>query len=106
MVINIVVIIAFVALAGIQLHVDKKEERRHKKVIQSNKEFKQAIEDFTHAIEKLEITEEQFNSQRRWMRGTMNELRSHGEKLEAHLTQFEDMQQKESYQTSLFKEDE
>lgn len=90
MVINIVVIIAFVALAGIQLHVDKKEESRHKKVIQSNKEFKQAIEDFTHAIERLEITEEQFTSQRRWMRGTMNALRHHEEKLDAHSKRLEE----------------
>lgn len=98
-------IVSVIAILIILEVYNRKEEKRHKEAIQGNKEFQRAIEDFTHAVERLEITEEQFNSQRRWMRGTMNSLKDHGEKLEAHLTQFEDMQQeKGSFQTSLFEE--
>lgn len=84
-------IVSVIAILIILDVYNKKEEKRHKEAIQGNKEFQRAIEDFTHAVERLEITEEQFNSQRRWMRGTMNSLKDHGEKLEAHLAQFEEM---------------
>lgn len=77
-------IISVIAILIILEMYNRKEERRHKEAIRRSDEMKNSIDDFTHAIEKLEITEEQFDSMRRWMRGTMNELKHHGEKLEAY----------------------
>lgn len=98
MVINIIVIIAFVLLAAVQLHLDKKEAARHKEAARRSEEMRNSIDDFTHAITKLEITEAEFNSMRRWMRGTMNALRHHEEKLDDH------KKKEEPEQIKLFKD--